>query len=363
MGSGSDHPSLLIQECAAVQLSIVAARKPDFSPCGVFGHDRGLAPRQLDLALWPRGSVQEVLAAYFRSLEGLSEHTITDYRTRERWLLRALGPATSVEGITVETLARLARHHGPDGDGDGLMYVTIFMRYKYLRAACEYAVGRKVLRRDDVPTLPKLPDDGRRLQRALTLHEFRQLRLALQERFRRFADGGHWTGQHSIDLESMPRSALEPNYIWTDDDGEEIWRGRYLRKNHKVPSCPPLWLPMEPEFREAATEWLREPGAPSEPVIGRLWAKRQNFNAACDAAGIERCTPNRDMRRTFASMLLSRGYCTEYVRHALGHLGPVKVDGGMYAGAGKGNVGHLHYFRMTEDLIRRELRRRKAEAK
>lgn len=345
-----------------------AAAQPrggDFALAGPFGRDRGLSARQLDLSLWPRGTVQEVLAAYFRSLVGLSEHSIGDYRTREGWLMRVLGPATDVAEITVETLARIARIHGPDGsqgEGDGLMYVTITKRFKYLRSACEYAAARKVLRRDDVPTVPNLPDDGRRLQRALTLGEFRKLELALPDRFRRFAVLGYFTGQHSHDIFTMTHGMLDPDFTWVDDDGSKLWRGRFWRRNHKVPDCEPMWLPMEVELWEAVKTWRRRPVAADALVVGRLWALKRNFDHGCDAAGIERATPNRDMRRSFASMLLARGYGAEYVRQALGHLGPVRVDDeGKYAGAAKSTVGTQHYFRMTEDLIRRELRRRRAE--
>jgi len=345
-----------------------AALKRDgpFAVVGAFGRDRGLSARQLDLCLWPRGTVQEVLSAYFRSLPStLSEHSIADYRTREGWLMRVLGPATDVPEITVETLARLARIHGPDGnpgEGDGLMYVTITKRLEYLRAACEYAAARKVLRRDDVPVVPSLPDDGRRLQRALTLGEFRKLELALPDRFRRFAVLGYYTGQHSQDLFTMTHGMLDPDFTWLDDDGSELWRGRFWRRNHKVPDCEPMWLPMERCLRDAAKEWRRKPVAADALIVGRLWALKKNFDHACDAAGIERATPNRDMRRSFASMLLARGYSAEYARQALGHLGPVQVDDeGHYAGAAKSTIGTQHYFRMTEDLIRRELRRRRAE--
>jgi hypothetical protein len=334
---------------------------PDFTPAGIFGRDRGLAPRQLDLCLWERGTVQEVLAAYFGSLVGLSEHTISDYRTREGWLLRVLGPWTRIESINVETLARLARKHGPDGDGS-LMYVTIAKRFDYLRAACEYAAARKAIKRDDVPSLPKLPDDGKRLQRALTLVEFKQLCLALPDRFRRFATLGYFSGHHSLDLFTMTHGMIEPDHVWVDEKGEELWRGRIWRRNHKVPDCAAAWVPIEPELRAAALDWKRSQPLPDDPVVGKLWALKKAFDHACDHAGIERATPNRDLRRSFASMLSARGYGAEMIRHQLGHLGQPQFDeAGNYQRGGKSSITLRHYMRATDDLIVRELKRRRAE--
>jgi hypothetical protein len=337
-----------------------AGRKPDFRPAGVWGHDRGLAPRQLDLCLWPRGTVQEVLAVYFRSHKGLSEDTLKDYRTREGWLLRVLGPGTDVADINIETLEEIADTVGPEGDGS-LMYVTIAKRFDYLRAACEYAVARKVIGRDDLPAMPKLPDDGRRLHRALTMAEFRELRLALPERFRRFADLGYFTGQHAVDIETTTHAMLDPHFVWLDTDGSELWRGRYWRRNKKTPDCVPMWFPMEEPLRQSVLEWQRGLVTVDSVVVGHLWAKKKNFDAACDRCRIDRCTPNRDMRRSFASMLVAKGHGLEYVRHALGHLGPVQVDGdGRYDRAGKSSVATQHYMRATEDLIRAELRMRRS---
>jgi hypothetical protein len=336
--------------------SIPLRREADFTPSGPFGRDRGLAARQLDLCLWAKGSVQEVLASYFRSLQGLSENTVSDYRTREGWLMRVLGPASKVENIGIEALERIARMHGPDGDGS-LMYVTIGKRFDYFKAACTYAAARKAIRKDDVPEVPKLPDDGRRLQRALTVAEYKELRLALVDRFRCFLDVGFGSGLHSCDIFQLTRGMVDPSYVWRDEDGSELWRGRVWRVNSKTPDCVPAWIPMEIELREIASKW--KPASPDELVTGHLWALKKNFDAACDKIGIERCTPNRDVRRSYASMMAARGYGLEAIRHFLGHLGPPTFDdAGKYQRAGKSSVATQHYLRGTDDLIRAELRRR-----
>lgn len=328
-----------------------------FEPRSVFGRDRGLAPLQLELAFWPRGSLKEALDAHLRHLPALADDTLVDYRTRSAWLLAAMGESTSLASISLETLELVAAEWGPKGKG--LMWTTIKKRFTFLLAAMKYAVGRKILRRDDVPPMPALPDDSNRGKRALPLAEFRELRMATIDQFRRFADVSYWTGFHTRDVQRVTCDWFDPHYVWRDEaTGEELWRGRYLRRNHKNTHCEDVWLPMEPELREAAIEWWRN-ASPASLVVGHVWNLSRTFHAACDRANIARVKPNQDLRRSFASMLAARGWSTEYVRVAQGHEGsPQFDDAGTFQGARKPTMDTRHYLRPTMDFLVGELRRR-----
>jgi hypothetical protein len=203
-------------------------RKPDFVKVGPFGHDRGLAPLQLELGFWPRGTLKEALDAHLRRLIGeIADDTVTDYQTRISWLLQAFGESTKLTAISLETLEAVARAWGPPGYG--LMWTTVKKRFTFLLAALKYAAARKVecdgqrYRRDDVPDMPRLPNDSNRGKRVVTVAEFRELRLALPERFRLFADAAFWYGFHSRDIQRMTRRWIDPDYIWRDEDGTELW--------------------------------------------------------------------------------------------------------------------------------------------
>jgi integrase len=315
----------------------------------------------LELPFWPRGTLKEALSAYLAQLDHIAEDTLEDYTTRSNWLLEVFGEHMSLADITIDRMQEVLRAEGPRGRG--LMNVTIKKRFTFLIAAMKYAAARKVCQRGDVPDMPRMTDDGQRGQRVLPLSEYRELRLALPERFRQFADLSYWTGFHALDVQIMTRGMLNPDYVWTDADGKEIRRGRYLRKNHKNKHCEPAWLPMEPEFREVAIEMLREPGSPDAPLLGHVWSLSKAFTAACDRAGIARVKPSQDLRRSFASMLASRGYSMEYIRQAQGHEGAAQFDdAGTFRGAAKPTMDTRHYLRLTDDLIANELKNAVAAA-
>lgn len=341
--------------------AVAVRRSPDFRNAGIFGRDRGLSVHQMELPFWPKGTVKEAIVAYLKSCIDIAPDTFADYQCRAKWLLAVLGAETMISSITVETLDDVARRYGPLMGG--LKFVTIGKRYDFLVAACKYAAGRKIVGKDDVPLAPTLPDDSSRGGHVLTVLEQQAFRLGLVDRFRRFCDAGFWTGQHTRDLFDQRISMLEPDHVWLDPaTGEELWRGRWLRRNHKNVRCQDTWLPMEPEFRELATEWVREASTTHSLVVGKLWCVKKHFDAASDRLGMDRVRANLDMRSSFASMLAARGYSLEYIRQAQGHEGAPQFDNAnTFQGAQKPTVGTRHYLRLTSDLIIRELRRRRAE--
>jgi hypothetical protein len=336
-------------------------RQLDFAPRSAFGPDRGLAPFQMELCFYPRGTVKEALVAYLRSRTDISPDTLVDYRLREAWLLKVLGEDTAISAITIETLDHIARDRGPLKGG--IKFVTIGKRFDYFISACAYAAARRIISKDDVPVAPQLPDDSSRGGHVLVLLEFQSMRVRLTDRFRRFADIGYWTGHHTLDIKSMRFEMLEPDYRWLDPDtGDELWRGRYLRRCHKNRHCQPAWFPMERELREVALEWQRTAPTRESLVVGPLWNLKKNFDRATDELGIPRVRANLGLRSSFATMLAARGYSLEYIRQAQGHEGAPQFDNaGTFQAALKPTMDTRHYLRLSTDLITRELRRRRKE--
>jgi len=317
---------------------------------------------QLDLPLWPRGTLGEALLA-FKAMKlrmaGIEASTLRDYEEYFNWITGYFGAACQLRDITFERLERvyhLAHQH--------LRGVTILKRFKHFLAAARYAADRRVIARDEVPALPPIPNDGRPGERALELNEFRQLRLALDGKFRSFADIVFWCGLHSKDVWSLKYSDLDPDFEWKDESGATIWRGRYLRRNHKTGKSPagkPAWLPMEPEFREAAQGMLAEGWSSECLVVGRLSRVLHKwFDVAADRCGIPRVQPDRDLRRSFASMLAARGYSERYIQFAQGHAGRPRFEGGVFAGSFPPTVDDRHYVRLTDDFLIAELQLRRA---
>ncbi len=282
---------------------------------------------QLVLRWWPIDSVRAVLDDYLgmraESITGETLHQ--DYAYRVAWLVEVLGentPAASVGFTELERAARAAR--------GVLRDVTIRRRLRFWRSAVKYAIQRRVLPKDSMSDLPPwLIDDSVRCGDYYTAEQFAQFRLAVPPgRFRRFAELAMWTGMHTLDVTSMSREHLEPDYMW---EGTEV-RGRWWRRNNKNASprrptkIAPCWVPMEPELRELSCEWLGSRGPADQQLVGPLNNLRRTFHEAAARAGLPTIRPNLGLRSSHATLLLSRGYSYEYVRIVLGHVGEVKGE-------------------------------------
>lgn len=310
---------------------------------------------QLDLSLWPRNCVRSILADYvIMKAESLASETVDDdYRWRTAWLVEVLGEATPAEAVTFSVLEDAARSaRGVVRD------VTIKRRLVFWRAAVKYAAMREVVPRGCVPELPPwLRDDSVRCTDYYTTVQFAAFRLALQEPYRRWADLGMWMGgPHTYDLIRTARMNLEPDYEWAGAGGEVVAVGRYLRRNHKNRRCVPCWVPMEPELRELALEWLREPGAPDRLIVGHLNNVRRAFHAAAARADLPPIRPDLGLRASHATMLMARDYPYEYVRIVLGHQGEVSTaarpDGSLAAVTDKHpTILTTHYLRPSPELL------------
>lgn len=318
---------------------------------------------QLELQLWPEWTLRGCLTDYLTAIAGrITAATMTDYQDRAAWLCGVLGEGTRINGLPFKRMERLVKDWGPDGKG--LLLVTIRRRLRTLRAALLYAADRDLLTHMQVFRMPpQLFDDGRRREAFHTVEQFTRFREFLHERAQRTADLLFWTGHHISDVRRMRRWMLDPDFVWKDDQGRELARGRYWRVNTKNRRCQPAWFPMEPELRALAIGWLAQHHGwkHDSTVAGRVWSLHRAFAAAADRAQLPRVAPI-DLRRSYASMLASRfPEVPDYIRMALGHECPAVVTPGeaLVRTAKRPTTATAHYLRPTGDMLRATVKRRR----
>lgn len=311
---------------------------------------------QLELALWPRGTLRRALCDYIAAVvHKIAPATLIDYQQRADWLCLQFGNARNLRELDFAALEWLVKEHGPRGRG--LMMVTLRKRLRTLRAALTYAHDHGLV--DRVPRLPpQLYDDGNRGQDFYTVEEFGRFSAAVPDGpGRRFYEIGFWTGHHSLDVRRYLRQWLDPGYVWTSDDGAVLGYGRYWRVNHKNRRCEGTWLAMEPEFRALATRWLEENPSWQDKtrIVGRVWPKATAARAA-SVAGLHYVRPSLGMRRSFATMLASRDYPPEYIRQALGHEGEAWIERQRGTAprvhTSRPTTATAHYIRTSPDLVK-----------
>lgn len=308
---------------------------------------------QLDLPFFGTHTVRGCLLAYLATqCDHVADATRRDYEDRAAWLMKALGEATNINVITLEVLERLVMRYGPKGEG--LMLTTLRKRLTFLLAALKYAHERGALA--ILPPLPRrqLKDDGRPRKSFLTPEQYdERFRPQMPPGpFRRVCDVGFWTGMHTYDLFGALCGWFRPDEPFIGPGGEVLGPGQYLRHNHKNPRCAPVWLPMEPEFALIMRGIRAELGARWTPhafLVGKVWNLGRTMAAASDRAQLPRVAPI-DLRRSFATMLVGRGYPNEYVRHALGHEGEYSRATGRTL---RPSTATRHYLQFTPGLARR----------
>jgi hypothetical protein len=283
--------------------------------------------------------------------EGLAEATITDYWERATWLLQEFGEATDIAEITYDRMEAVWRKWR-----GVIRNVTVKKRFIVLMAALKLAHARGRL--DRVPTPPDLKHDGQARTTVHTVAQWEAFREFMPPgRYRDIYDLGVWTGHHISDLFTLERWHLDPDKPVLDERGKEVARGMFWRRNAKNASgqrkVEPIWVPMEPELALLSRDILaRTPPLKNALVVGKTWNVRRTLHMAADraaAAGYEipRCSPN-DLRRSYSSMLIGRGYHAQYVRIALGHQGEFAADGKRVL---RPTTADRHYFQVTPALL------------
>jgi len=322
---------------------------------------------QLELTFFAAGTLREALNAYLTDqCNGLAKATVKEYGERRDWLLNVLGEGTALDSITIARLQGLVREWGPSGNG--LLQVTLQKRIRFLMAALHYAAARGLIDPVRVPDMKwlKLRNDGDHRRAYLTVAQFEKFRERISsKRHRLAADIFFWTGHHTADVRTFQRRHLDPAHAWTDSEGHPVARGRYLRRNQKNPRCEPVWFPMEEEFREIIIEAMSERSGVHDHyenalIVGKIWGLSKAFSTAADEAKVPRVSPI-DLRRSFATMLSSRGYPNEYIRQAMGHEGDVTINVEntvAKVAVSRPTTLNRHYLRPSPEMITDAIRRR-----
>jgi hypothetical protein len=318
---------------------------------------------QLDLCLWPETTVRGCLDAYLHVVCGkLARATLGDYQDRADWICRVLGESTPLDRVSYQDIEALVKRHGPSGTG--LKLVTLRKRIRMFRAALSLQLDRGNIER--LWKMPRqLTDDGQRGQDFYTVAEYAKFRQEVPEgRYRRFFDLGFWTGHHAYDVKRFTRAMLDPDYAWRDEQGEQIRAGAYLRQNHKNRRAVEIWFPAEPEFRGIVSEWILSNPQWGERsvVVGRIAGVSKVAHQAAERAGLHYVTPNRGLRRSFATMLASRGYDHEYIRQAMAHEGRIWTERESAQASPKVHTARpttdtAHYCRPSSEFLINGIRR------
>lgn len=313
--------------------------------------------QQLEMSWWPPGCVRAVLADYFdmRS-DGITEETRDeDYRYRVSWLNEMLGEATPAEAVTYAFLEKVARR------ARGIIKdATIKKRLAFWLSAARYAALRGMIDGAKVPERPPvwLKNDLTHFDDFYTFDQYREFRHALPPgRFRRMADLSMLTGMHTYDLVRTERQHLDPWYVWPGGG-----QGRWWRRCNKNASearktkIKPCWVPMEPELRELAIEWLGQHGETSARIVGPMNNLHRTFEAAALRAGLPVIRANLGFRASHANLLISRHWPYAYVRIILGHIGEITgevIDGHVRIRSSKrAETLERHYLRDSPDIMR-----------
>jgi integrase len=79
------------------------------------------------------------------------------------------------------------------------------------------------------------------------------------------------------------------------------------------------WVPIVTPAQRSLLDFVRENACGTEGALFTPWTNvRRDFHAACDRAGIERCSPN-DLRRTFADWMVEAGVPLNIIALMMGH--------------------------------------------
>lgn len=119
------------------------------------------------------------------------------------------------------------------------------------------------------------------------------------------------TGVRRMELYAITAAdvnAKKPGFVWIEGTKTQLAR---------------RFVPMTPRVREILERRAKE--TPRGPLF-REW-KRQHLDLAdiCKRAEVERCTTS-DLRRTFASMLLSAGVSASVLKEIMGHSTTKQID-------------------------------------
>lgn len=257
--------------------------------------------------------------------DGVRAITITnDYQIRMEWLLRrfrdcALEDLCGARGYE----AMLAAYREERAKPDGIKNISLKKRFKFLIRALKFAAARELIRKDQIPTMPKLPNDESFVTEFYTLDEYRRVRHALPTEYHRCCwDVGYWTGMHRKDIYETLRQHLDIHRVIRNAEGKRAGSGMYFFRNTKTKRHQACWLPMDEEFRACVSEYLEEHPeiGEADPIVGAFSKPSQWLRPACKRAGVP-FRPYKQLRQSRFKFLEDKGLAFGDLRYVMGHIG------------------------------------------
>jgi integrase len=238
-----------------------------------------------------------------RDVRGRAEGTVAMYVTKSGHLKRVLGADTPLGEVGARDVDRYVTTRLEEGASRS----TISRELTTLRGALKLARRRREYHLEIDEVMPAFSAEYVPRKRALSIEEVSRLLAELDpDKAARvaflIATACRWG-----ESDRARREDIGPNTV--------VLRGTKTKLSARtVPVLPKKLVPMIALLEHATKHGQGSGGR----LFGRWTNVRRDIAAACDRAGIARCSPN-DLRRTMARWLRAKGVAPQLIGAFLGH--------------------------------------------
>jgi integrase len=271
------------------------------------------AQRRADEAAHQAASLGWAVAALLQSFRagGKADSTIASVRVKGGHLVRVLGSDLDVRELEPpHGIDRIAKYVADRVD-EGAARSTVAVEVGVLRMALRVAARAGKYRGDTrALSIHELRGAHKPRKRWLTADEARALVKATPPQWRDHVEMYIGTGARRREL-----------YRVTAADVDLAGNRLHIRGTKTASSD--RWVPMAPRVREIVVARMKD--RPTGQLLPTWTRVHLDLPDICATADIERCSAS-DLRRTFASMLLSEGVAPGVLKELLGHSTTKMID-------------------------------------
>jgi integrase len=271
------------------------------------------AQRAADEAAHQAASLGWALAALVRSLEvgGKASGTIRNVRVKAGHLVRVLGTNLDVRELEPpQGIAHIAEYVARRVE-EGAARSTVAVEVSVLRMSLRVAARAGKYRGDTrLLSVHELRGAHKPRKRWLTPADARALVAETPPQWRDHVEVYIGTGARRMELYGITAADI-------DEAGNRV----HIRGTKTMQAD--RWVPMAPRVREILT--TRAEARPEGRLFPEWTRAHLDIPDICARAGFERCTVS-DLRRTFASMLLSEGVSPSVLKELMGHATTKQID-------------------------------------
>lgn len=248
------------------------------------------------------------------TVSGKADGTIRNTKAKAGHLMRILGRNLSLDAfLPPKGVALIAGYVAKRvGPGEGAMRSTIAVEVSVLKMALRVAARSGAFTGDtSLLTIRELRNAHKPRRRWLAPAQAEAVIAETPPQWREHVEVYLGTGVRRMELYAITAADVnskKPGFVWIEGTKTQLAR---------------RFVPMTPRVREILERRAKE--TPRGPLF-REW-KRQHLDLAdiCKRAEVERCTTS-DLRRTFASTLLSVGVSASVLKEILGHSTTKQID-------------------------------------